>query len=115
MKILAKSLLILALALCAGFHTAAASTACYEHCVTVGPSCKRCQDAGEFTGVGCTNIGTCGCKHYFPVCAFPLTAVDESLAALGISPAESEPAQCSDSEEPAQPEAAPATAAEAVN
>ncbi|HYG63061.1 MAG TPA: hypothetical protein VEL74_10800 [Thermoanaerobaculia bacterium] len=99
MKISARSLLIAALAVCAGLTMTVPASACYQECVEVEPFCERCQDAGYLTGIACRNIGTCACKYYFPVCPDPLAAQPEpetqaSLADLGIS-TEPEPAQCS--------------------
>lgn len=41
-----------------------ASAGCEGECVNIAPPgqfCRRCMDAGEFTGVACKDIGSCGC------------------------------------------------------
>jgi len=74
-----------------------ASAGCRGKCVVVEPPfCRRCEDAGFYTGVLCQDSGDCGC-FYIQCVAAPIKSVRHdqvTLADLGIASGEKASTMC---------------------
>ncbi len=70
-----------------------AQAGCHGLCKNVAPPgefCRRCVDAGTYTGVACQDVGACGC--FYVRCPYGLSQLSESpLSAELVVPADLTP------------------------
>lgn len=77
------------------------ASACTGICERVSPLCRRCTDAGYYTGVACRDSGSCGCFYVQCAAAAPEEgepSVPAMLAELGIGAPALNPAACASTE-----------------
>lgn len=94
--------IVLVCTLLAGFvlalpQPAAACTGVCKNVAPPGEFCRRCVDAGVWTGHACQDLGSCGCQYLECAAAAPSLSTDEEAGEGTALVARAEPAPLSSS------------------